>query len=258
MTGDSILIEAQKVALQLPDVRRGDYDKLAPSVLSFSLGEELAIRGDIIQLQSSNVPVIWIESTMDISGAARSRFLSIAEEGDSRDKNLSCAFNEIWSAPERARYIGWLSHMKDLEYESEFVVEVDGRLLLPRVVLSPSTKVPETSSTELASKYWIVKNSGQITESPRPLVPPDHVLLSIELESAHIGGLRGVYGEIVETRSTEHRIKTHVAGIISGPESNFAVVHTGQLLPTPQQWQGPTGRACPNPHYHPFASVSRH
>ncbi len=237
MTGDSILIEAQKVALQLPDVRRGDYDKLAPSVLSFSLGEELAIRGDIIQLQSSNVPVIWIESTMDISGAAARGFCRSLRREILGTRICLVLFNEIWSAPERARYIGWLSHMKDLEYESEFVVEVDGRLLLPRVVLSPSTKVPETSSTELASKYWIVKNSGQITESPRPLVPPDHVLLSIELESAHIGGLRGVYGEIVETRSTEHRIKTHVAGIISGPESNFAVVHTGQLLPTPQQWQ---------------------
>ncbi|KAK0447900.1 putative polyketide synthase [Desarmillaria tabescens] len=236
-TGDSILIEAQKIVLQLPDVRRGNYNNLAPSILSFSLGGELAIRGDIIRLQSSNAPVIWIESTMNISGAAARGFCRSLRREILGTRICLVLFNEIWSAPERGRYIHWLSHMKGLEYESEFVVESDGRLFLPRVVPSPSFKVPETSSVELASKYWVVKDSGQITESPRPLVPPNHVLLSIELESAPIGGLRGVYGEIVETCSTEHRIKTHVAGIISGPQSNFTVVHTGQLLPIPQQWK---------------------
>ncbi|KAK0200866.1 putative polyketide synthase [Desarmillaria ectypa] len=235
-TGDSILIEAQKLVLQLPDVRLGYYNKLAPSILSFSLGGELAIRSDIVRLQSSNVPIIWIESNMDISGAAARGFYRSLKREILGTRICLVLFNEMWSAGERRRYIDWLSHVKGLNHESEFVIESDGRLFLPRLVPSPSTKVSKTSSIELASKYWAVKDSDQITESPRPLVPPDHVLLSIELESTPVGGLRGVYGEIIETCSTEHRIKTHVAGIISGPLSNFAVVHIGQLLPA-RQWK---------------------
>ncbi|KAK0189610.1 KR domain-containing protein [Armillaria mellea] len=155
---------------------------------------------------------------MDVSGAAARGFCRSLRREILGTRICLVLFNEIWSAQERGRYIEWLSHVKGLDHEAEFVVESDGRLFLPRLIPSPSSK----------------GDSGQIMEFPRPLVPQDHVLLSIELESTPIGGLRGVYGEVVETRSTDHRINTHVAAIISGPLSNFAVVHIGQLLPAPQ------------------------
>ncbi|KAK0216124.1 putative polyketide synthase [Armillaria fumosa] len=231
--GDSVLIEGQKPVLQLPDVHFGHHNELAPSILSFCVGKELAIRSDIIRLQSSKAPVIWIESTVDISGATARGFCRSLRREILGTRICLVLFNETWSAQERGRYIEWLSRVKGLDHEAEFVVENDGRLFLPRLIPSPSSKVPKTSSTELVPTYW-VKDLGQITEVPRPLVPQDHVLLSIELESTPIGGLRGVYGEIVETCSTGHRINTHVAAIISGPLSNFAIVHVGQLLPAPQ------------------------
>ncbi|KAK0480492.1 putative polyketide synthase [Armillaria luteobubalina] len=190
--GDSILIEAQKPVLQLPDVRFGDHNELAPSIVSFCLGKELAIRSDIIRLQSSKVPVIWIESTVDISGATARGFCRSLRREILGTRICLVLFNEIWSAQERGRYIEWLSHVKGLDHEAEFVVENDGRLYLPRLIPSPSSTISKTSSTEPVPTYWVVKDLGQITEVPRPLVPQDHVLLSIELKSAPIGGLRGV------------------------------------------------------------------
>lgn len=236
------IIEAQKAILHLPDIQDNGHDKQEFPMLSFRLGGELGMRDEILQLQSSDTAVIWIEATMDVSGAAARGFCrSLRREVVGTNIRLAL-FNETWSTRERRGYLHWLSGVDGLENESEFLVEHNGQLLLPRLVPSPSSEVSRGPSID-SLRYWTITATGQVAASPRPRVPPNHVLLSISLMSETNGSVRGLYGKIVDAGDTQWCIDSYVTAIICGPLSNFAIVHTGQILSP--RWKDQLGALVP-------------
>ncbi|KAK0461849.1 KR domain-containing protein [Desarmillaria tabescens] len=236
------IIEAQKQTLQLPEIRDNGYEKKGPPMLSFRLGGELGIRNEILQLQSSGTAVIWIESTTDVSGAAARGFCrSLRREILGTNVRL-VLFNETWLTRERSVYIGWLSSVDGLENESEFLVERNGQLLLPRLVHSLSFETPQDPSID-SIRYWTATATESIAASPCPRVPPNHVLLSISLTSEPDGNVRGLYGRIIDAGDTQWHIHSYVTAIACGPLSNFAIVHTGQVLAP--RWKDQLGALVP-------------
>ncbi|KAK0453924.1 hypothetical protein EV421DRAFT_720319 [Armillaria borealis] len=236
------IIEAQKPTLHLPEIWVSDYEKQGFPMLSFRLGGELGMRNEILQSQSSNTAVIWIESTMDVSGAAARGFCrSLRREIVGTNVRLAL-FNETWSTRERSGYLRWLSGVDGLENELEFLVERNGQLLLPRLVPSPSFEASQAPSID-SLRYWTATTTGQVAASPCPRVPPNHVLLSISLMSEPNGNVRGLYGKIVDAGDTQWCIHSYVTAIVCGPLSNFAIVHTGQILAP--RWKDQLGALVP-------------
>ncbi|KAK0190671.1 hypothetical protein F5146DRAFT_1194907 [Armillaria mellea] len=222
------IIEAQKPTLHLPEIRGSGNENQGFPMLSFRLGGELGMRNEILQSQSSNTAVIWIESTMDVSGAAARGFCrSLRRE----------IVEQMFVSHFLTRH-----GVDDLENESEFLVERNGQLLLPRLVPSPSFEASHGPLID-SLRYWTETAAGEVAARPCPGVPPNHVLLSISLVSEPNGNVRGLYGKIVDAGDTQWCTHSYVTAVVCGHLSNFAIVHTGQILAP--RWKDQLGALVP-------------
>jgi len=124
-------LSSQKDTFSITQSRAQDVQQ-APVVFSFRNGEEMRLQAQPVKRDDERT--IWIEASSDFHGAAARGFSrALRKEFFSRQIRL-VLFDTRWAAEQRLSAIHQISKVPELEHE--ILIDVDGKLFVPRIVLS--------------------------------------------------------------------------------------------------------------------------
>lgn len=195
-----------------------------PTVVSFRLAHTLELQTRLAGLMETQGGELWIEATSDAAGSAARGFTrSLRKELSSITLRL-VLFDAVWTGTERLEIIRKMSRMPHLE--SEIMIREDGRIMVPRIVPSPS---PRNNQPVDPGSHWVADDNA-ISPSTIPTLTAHHVSIRVLSSSAAEGGLRGIVGRVINGGSTRWLTGATVLGVTAGALSNCAVIHEGQII----------------------------
>ncbi|KZT25643.1 hypothetical protein NEOLEDRAFT_1178119 [Neolentinus lepideus HHB14362 ss-1] len=195
------------------EVHHGAKDAI---VIEYTRGIEMDIQRRLTTLDSTTRLTLLFTASAGLDGHAVLGFSrSLGKEYPFWNVR-SAVFPASWSAQERS---GATDRLLKSNCEDEVYVQEDGTVNVPRIVPSE----PPASSAALQSDLPWVYDGVHVKQVSVPRVPRNHVLVNVVGVSQVTSRLWAFVGQPVgESRS--------VSGIISGPISNVAVVHSGAIV----------------------------
>ncbi|KAF8149650.1 polyketide synthase [Mycena galopus ATCC 62051] len=233
-TETSLFLTLQAQKPSLPRISSSTSEKSStvekPVVFSFELSRALDLQQIILDVGSSNgsPSKIWIEATSEtFDGAAAIGFSrSLMRELLTIEIRL-VLFDSAWNTQSRIYAIQQLSRLGPLE--PEIALDGSGNVLVPRL----RSYGPRPREILDPTKYWTVKQAGTVLQSSPPSPGPDQVLVKISCLSREEGGLQGLVGTVVRSRSSQWPVSARVVAVVPSTCSNLVLVHAGQLAEVP-------------------------
>jgi hypothetical protein len=168
----------------------------APTILlKFRFGHELGELRD--HLLAMNHHPIWIaaSNTIDVP-AARGFVRSIRGELSAVELRF-VAFHETWDAQAQKLIIHYISERCSSASDTEFFVDMDGDILVPRLI--STGRLPQTAQSVDWDAYWIFEDSV-LRLRPLPPVPTSWVLIKVDRTSTPMTTrFRAISGTIVHS-----------------------------------------------------------
>ncbi|KAJ7459820.1 hypothetical protein FB451DRAFT_1182121 [Mycena latifolia] len=172
---------------------------------------------------------LWIDATDEtLDGAAARGFTrSLRREATNTDIRL-VLFVSSWEASRRTAAMHYLTGFPYLEHE--LAVDVEGNLLVPRIVLQPS--VDEKSTLDM-TKCWKLQSPSLLVQSVPDILRDGEVAVQI-LSVSTSGTMSGVVGVVRSTRSSSWAAGARVVGVSSDSMlSNYTTFFQGQIAAVP-------------------------
>ncbi|KAK7044317.1 polyketide synthase [Favolaschia claudopus] len=201
-----------------------------PIIFSFEQPRALDLQHNILAAMSSGDTDIWIEATLDtFDGAAAVGFARCLMQELVAIKIHLVLFNASWQSHDRSCIIQELSFMP-LPLETELMIDQLGVVMVPRFCSYPLC-APDILNDR---KYWVVQSASHVVQLPLPSPDSSHLLVQICSLSEPQGGLQGIIGTVVNSLSLEWPAGTRIVAVVQSPDSNFVLVHEGQVSVVPE------------------------
>ncbi|KAK7039743.1 polyketide synthase [Favolaschia claudopus] len=230
--GRTSTLWAQKASLSpLPLLSTSSIEgRPLPIIFSFEYSRVLDLQPTILAAMSSGAADIWIEATLDtFNGAVAIGFARSLMQELVAIKIHLVLFDASWESHARSSVIQELSLMP-LSIETELVIDHRGVVLVPRICSYP-LRAPDILNKQ---EYWVVQSASHVVQPPLPSPDSSHLLVQICSLSEPQGGLQGIIGTVVNSTSLEWPSGTRIVAVVQSPQSNFVLVHEGQVSAVPK------------------------
>ncbi|KZT25650.1 ketoacyl-synt-domain-containing protein [Neolentinus lepideus HHB14362 ss-1] len=185
-------------------------------VIDYARGMEMEIQRRLMKMDPVSHLSLWLTVSVGSDNNALLGFSRSLRKEYGSWTVRSVVFPASWTKQKRTKTMQRLFH---IECEPELYVQEDGSIHVPRIMASES---PASSAAFEPTLPWVY-DSAHIKQISVPRVPQNHYLVNVNKISRVTSRLWSFIGQPAgESRS--------VAGIVSGPISNVAVVHSGSAV----------------------------
>ncbi|CCL98280.1 uncharacterized protein FIBRA_00274 [Fibroporia radiculosa] len=183
-------------------------------------GKEMELQPLIMTLDPLDKLEVWFIASAGLDGDAGVGFTkSLRREYRSWVVRMA-VFEGSWTVEERNEAIKYLSLRP--ECEVEIMIDSYGSVLAPRIVAT----TPPTSVSAFRLEYPWICDQSSVKQTVTPYIPEGFALVRVDCLARGPGQLWAFFG------GTEH-IPGMIAGITSGPISNFVLSHKESLVEYP-------------------------
>ncbi|KAI0364399.1 ketoacyl-synt-domain-containing protein [Pilatotrama ljubarskyi] len=204
-----------------PLKRRGDSTKTT-HVLRYDHAAGTSIQGVVQDFGGLPDVSLWFYASAGADGDALVGFARTLRQEPHPWSVCGVVFDSTWSQEDALQITESLSQRFQLE--EDVFIEADGSISVPRIVEAPAPPLHTTFQPSLPWKY----DKASLTQISAPYAPQDHVVVHV---TAAAMAPEQLWSFVGRTQPSDKSLL--VAGIASGPLTNFAVAHKFALVELP-------------------------